>query len=256
MTYTRGNNLKTIVRLFLWAVVALCASTATQAQTLGPPPASEKHPVTDDYHGTKVVDPYRWLEDAKSPETRAWIDAQNRYTSSYLSQVSIRPQIVGQLTALERVEEYGLPVLRAGKYFFQKRLPGENQSSIYLRAGWKGVDRRLVDATQLSQDQNTSIAIDDVSKDGRLLVYSVRQGGSDDRSIQVLEVDKDQKLPDMLQAGRYFSVALSPTTRACTIRFLTPPARTSFIMRLVKPGKATKRSWAANIAAISSARSI
>src|ERR1700761_6793390 len=109
MTYTRRNNLTSIVRSLLWAAVALCASMATQSQTLGPPPASEKRPVTDDDHGTKVVDPYRWLEDAKSPETRAWIDAQNRYTAGYLSHVQIRPKIVEQLTALERVEEYGLP---------------------------------------------------------------------------------------------------------------------------------------------------
>src|ERR1700733_6359493 len=109
MAYTRGNNLTPTARLFLWAVVALCASKSTQSQTLGSPPASPKHPVTDDYHGTKIVDPYRWLEDAKSPETRAWIDAQNRYTSGYLAQVRIRPQIVEQLTTLERVEEYGLP---------------------------------------------------------------------------------------------------------------------------------------------------
>ena len=240
MTYTCGNNLTSRVRLFLCVVVALCASTATQSQTLGPPPASEKHPVTDDYHGTKVVDPYRWLEDAKSPETRAWIDAQNRYTSSYLSQVRIRPQIVEQLTALERVEEYGLPVLRGGKYFFRKRLPGENQSSIYLRAGWKGMDRRLVDATQLSQDQNTSIAIDDVSKDGRLLVYSVRQGGSDDRSILVLEVDKDQKLPDVLPAGRYFSVALSPDNKGLYYSLFNPTGTHVFYHAFGQAGQSDK----------------
>lgn len=240
MTYTRGNNLTSIVRLFLWTVVVLCASTVTQSQTLGPPPASEKRPVTDDYHGTNVVDPYRWLEDAKSPETRAWIDSQNRYTSSYLSQVRIRPQIAEQLTALERVEEYGLPVLRGGKYFFRKRLPGENQSSIYLRAGWKGMDRRLVDATQLSQDQNTSIAIDDVSKDGRLLVYSVRQGGSDDRSILVLEVDKDQKLPDVLPAGRYFSVALSPDNKGLYYSLFNPAGTHVFYHAFGQAGQSDK----------------
>jgi prolyl oligopeptidase len=210
MTFTRGKIFMPMIRLPRWALVVICASALGQSQTLPPPPASPTNPVTDDYHGIKIVDPYRWLEDAKSPQTRAWVNAQNQYTASYLSQVKIRPEIVKQLTSLERVEEYGLPVLRAGKYFFRKRLAGENQASIYLRAGWRGEDHRLVDATKLSQDQNTSIEIEDVSKDGRLLVYGVRQGGSDNRSIQILDVDKDEKLPDVLPAGRYFSVVLSP----------------------------------------------
>ena len=211
-----------------WVLAVLCATAFGQAQTLPPPPAAPTHPVTDDYHGTSVVDPYRWLEDAKSPQTRAWIDAQNQYTASYLSQVKIRPEIVERLNSLERVEEYGLPVLRAGKYFFPKRLAGENQASIYLRAGWKGEDRRLVDATKLSQDQNTSIAIDDVSKDGRLLVYSVREGGSDNRSIHVLDVDKDQKLPDVLPTGRYFSVVLSPDNKGLYYSLFNPAGTNVF----------------------------
>ncbi len=211
-----------------WVLAVLCATAFGQAQTLPPPPAAPTHPVTDDYHGTSIVDPYRWLEDAKSPQTRAWIDAQNQYTASYLSQVKIRPEIVERLNSLERVEEYGLPVLRAGKYFFPKRLAGENQASIYLRAGWKGEDRRLVDATKLSQDQNTSIAIDDVSKDGRLLVYSVREGGSDNRSIHVLDVDKDQKLPDVLPTGRYFSVVLSPDNKGLYYSLFNPAGTNVF----------------------------
>jgi prolyl oligopeptidase len=211
------------------ALVIFCATALGQSQTLPPPPASPTQPVTDNYHGTSIVDPYRWLENAKSPQTRTWIDAQNQYTSSYLSQVKIRPEIVEQLNALERVEEYGLPVLRAGKYFFPKRLAGENQSSIYLRAGSKGEDRRLVDPTKLSQDQNTSIEIEDVSKDGRLLVYSVREGGSDDKSIQVLDVDKDQKLPDVLPAGRYFDVALSPDSKALYYSLVKPAGSNIFL---------------------------
>jgi prolyl oligopeptidase len=200
MTFPRGKIL---------ALIVLCASVPGPSQTLSAPPATPMNPVTDDYHGTRIVDPYRWLEDAKSPQTRAWIDAQNQYTGSYLSEIKIRPEIVKQLTSLERVEEYGLPVLRSGRYFFTKRLAGENQASIYFRTGWKGEDRLLVDANKLSQDQNTSVEIEDVSKDGHLLVYGVRQGGSDDKSIRMLNVDKVEKLSDVLPAGRYFSVALS-----------------------------------------------
>ena len=172
--------------------------------TLPRPPASVALVVTDDYNGTKIDDAYRWLEDGKSPQTRAWIDTQNQYTNSFLSKIKIRPRIAEELTQLERIDEYSLPVLRSGTNFFTKRLAGENQASIYMRAGWTGEDRRLVDATKLSQDQNTSVEIDDVSKDGQLLVYGVRQGGLDEMSIHVLNVGKEQSLPDVLPVGRYF----------------------------------------------------
>ena len=133
--------------------------------TLPPPPPTAAHPVTDAYQGTQIKDPIRWLEDAKSPQTRAWIGEQNKYTQQYLSQLKNRPQIIQQLTELQRVDEYFPPALRGGKYFFEKRLAGENQASIYVREGWKGTDDRLIDAKKLSADQNTSVSIDDISRD-------------------------------------------------------------------------------------------
>lgn len=143
---------------------------------LPPPPATEMKPVTEDIHGTSLTDPYRWLEDGKSPESRAWIGEQMKYTEAYLSQVKIRPEIVSELTKLERVESYSIPIERGGNYFFKKRLADENQGSIYVRRGPHSQDIRLIDATKLSADQNTSIQINDISKDGTLLVYGTRSG--------------------------------------------------------------------------------
>ncbi|MGC2504348.1 MAG: prolyl oligopeptidase family serine peptidase, partial [Silvibacterium sp.] len=178
--------------------------------TLPPPPVAAVHSVTDDYFGTKIVDNYRWLEDAKSPETRAWIDEENKYTQQYLSQVKMLPEIRQGLTALERVDEYSMPTLRGGKYFFEKRLADENQASIYMRDGWTGEDQRLVDATKLSADQNTSVHIWDISEDGSLLVYGVQQGGADETSIHFLRVKDRSELPDTLPSARYFGASLSP----------------------------------------------
>lgn len=174
------------------------------------PPATEKHDVTDDYHGTTITDPYRWLEDQKSPATRAWIGEQNQYTDAYLEQVKQRPEIAAELTRLERVESYGMPLKRGDRYFFTKRLPEENQGSIYLRMGWDGTDERLVDATKLSVDQNTSVNLLNVTNDGSLLVYGVRQGGADEQEVHVLDVDKRQPLPDQLRSQRYMGVQVSP----------------------------------------------
>src|ERR1700758_1166148 len=102
---------------------------------LPPPPPTEAKPLTENIHGTALTDPYRWLEDAKSPATRAWIDEQMKYTEQYLSQVRNRPEIVNELTKLEHVESYSIPIERGGNYFFEKRLSNDNQGSIYVRRG-------------------------------------------------------------------------------------------------------------------------
>jgi prolyl oligopeptidase len=177
---------------------------------LPPPPPTESKTVTETVNGTSIVDPYRWLEDGKSPETRAWIAAQMKYTEQYLSQVKARPEIGKRITELLRAESYSIPLERQGNYFFTKRLPEENQGSIYLRHGLHGSDEKLVDALKLSADQNTSVHVNDVSKTGDLLVYGVREGGADEQVVRLLDVSKKQDLPDVLPRGRYNQISIAP----------------------------------------------
>jgi len=177
---------------------------------LPPPLPTKAEPVTETIHGTAVTDPYRWLEDSKSPATREWLNTQIKYTEDYLSQVKVRPEIKKRLTELVRVESYSLPIERGEKYYFKKRLPEENQGSIYVRTGLKGSDEKLVDATGLSADQNTSINIADISKDGNLLVYEVRVGGADEQSIHLLDLKTRKELVDVFPPARYGGVSLSP----------------------------------------------
>jgi prolyl oligopeptidase len=178
--------------------------------TLPPPPVTEAKPVTDNVSGHQITDPYRWLEDAKSPETRAFIDREMKYTEQYLDQVKNRPAIVQRLTELERVESYSNPYERNGVYFFTKRLPQENQASIYMRKGLHGEDVRLIDATKLSADQNTSVGINDISEDGSLLVYGVREGGADEEVVKLYDVNKHQELADTLPHARYNNISVAP----------------------------------------------
>jgi prolyl oligopeptidase len=178
--------------------------------TLPPPPPTEATPVTENIHGTAITDPYRWLEDQNSPETRGWINAQMKYTEEYLSQVKVRAQIESALGKLERVESFTVPSERGDRYFFKKRLADENQGSIYVRRGLQGEDQRLIDATKLSADQNTSVQINDISKDGKFLVYGTRSGGADEERVHILDVDSGKELPDTLPSARYFGVQLSP----------------------------------------------
>ncbi len=207
---------------------------------LPPPPPTESKPVTEDIHGTKITDPYRWLEDQKSPETRAWIDQQMKYTEKYLSQVKIRPEIVSDLTRLERVETYSIPIERNGMYFFKKRLADENQGSIYLRHGLHGPDERLVDATKLSADQNTSVQINDISRDGTLLVYGIRSGGADEESVRLLAIDKsdfarNKELADTLPTARYSGIQLSPDKQGLYYARFDPTGTLVFYHKLGSP---------------------
>jgi prolyl oligopeptidase len=174
------------------------------------PPPVEASPVTDEYAGTRVVDNYRWLEDGKSTPTRDFIEAQNAYTSRYLKQARLRPQAVDDLTDLENVSASGIPVQRGENYFFRKRLAGEQQFSIYMRVGWAGKDKRLIDPAQLSTDPDLSVRIEDVSRDGKLIAYSVQEGGSDDTSMHMFNVATGKTLEDELPVARYFGLTFAP----------------------------------------------
>jgi prolyl oligopeptidase len=178
--------------------------------TLPAAPSVEADPVTDNYFGTKIVDSYRWLEDAKSTETRAFIDAQNAYTSRYLKQARIRPQIVDDLDPLENISVTNAPMERAGNFFFSRRLAGEQQYSFYVRHGWTGKDERLIDPASMSRDPNTSVLLDDVTRDGNLVAYSLKQGGADETAIHFLEVKTRKTLEDELPAARYMGVTFAP----------------------------------------------
>ena len=209
---------------FGWGLVLLMAAgTGAAAQaihgregiSLPLPPAVEAAPVADDYFGTKIPDSYRWLEDARSPETRAFIDAQNAYTARYLKQARIRSQVADDLDELENVSEWRFPIERAGSYFFRKRLAGEQQFSIFVRRGWTGPggtakDERLIDPAQMGRDPNTSVRLEDVSRDGTLLAYAVQQGGADETSIHVFNVKTGKTMEDELPTARYFGVNFAP----------------------------------------------
>jgi len=210
--------------LVIWVAVGAAAVGQAihgrEGIVLPSPPAVEAIPVSDDYFGTRVVDSYRWLEDAKSPETRAYIDAQIAYTARYLKQAHIRSQAVDDLDALENVSQSRPPLQRGDSYFFRKRLAGEQQYSIYVRHGWSapngvnpkglGKDERLIDPAKLSRDPNTSVTLEDVSRDGALVAYAVQQGGADETAIHVFDVKAGKVLEDELPAARYFSVSFAP----------------------------------------------
>jgi prolyl oligopeptidase len=201
--------------LVLWMGVGAWAQSihGRDGITLPPPPEVEKTPVVDNYFGTKITDDYRWLEDAKSPETRAFIDAENTYTSRYFKQARIRSSVVDDLDPLENVTETSSPAQRGDNYFFYRRVAGEQQFSVYVRHGWTGKDERILDPATLSRDVNTSVYMNDISRDGSLVAYSVKQGGADETAIRIFDVKARKTLEDELPSGLYWSVNFTPDAK-------------------------------------------
>jgi prolyl oligopeptidase len=180
---------------------------------LGPPPAVAVKPVTDDVGGHEITDSYRWLEDQKAPDTRAFIQAEQQYTDTYFAQIKpLRDRLVKRLTEMQRVDSVSEPMERHGLLFYTKRLAAENQASIYFRHGLDGPEVKLVDAATLSADGNASVSIADVSSDGKLLVYGERHGGADEETVHLLDVETKQTLTDDLPLARYMGVSLSGRT--------------------------------------------
>ena len=174
------------------------------------PPKSMTQPVTDDYHGVKVVDPYRWLEDQQSPATRAWIDAQNRYTRSLLDAWPERDQLKRRMAELLKIDSIDVPTERNGRLFFLKRRADQDQAVLYVRKGLAGADEVLVDPNPLSPDHTVSVSLNAVSDDGVLVAYNLRQGGEDETTVHFLDVDKHTELADVLPKAVYFDTPIKP----------------------------------------------
>jgi prolyl oligopeptidase len=162
-------------------------------------PTTRKSTQTDDYHGVKIADPYRWLEDDNSPETTAWVAAQNKVTFRYFESIPWRLLLRERLRSLINYPKYGTPT-RRGEYYFSSKNDGlQNQSVWYIQKGLDGAPALLLDPNKLSSDGTTVLGSMGISRDGRYLSYGVSRGGSDWQEAHVMEIATRQVLPDKLQ---------------------------------------------------------
>jgi prolyl oligopeptidase len=198
-----------LTHLALAALLALLALPLL-ADTAKAPPRTRTDNVKEVLHGVEVIDPYRWLEDQNSPETRAWIKAQNEYTDAVLGPLPGREPLRRRLTELLKIDSIGMPIACRGRSFFAKRLAHQDLAVITLREGLTGKDEVLIDPHALSKDHTVSVSLLDVTDDGKLLAYAVRQGGEDEITVRLFDVDARKDLPDHLPRARYFGVSLKP----------------------------------------------
>jgi prolyl oligopeptidase len=189
---------------------------ATQALAAPMLPMKLQYPDTprsdhsDEYHGVRIADPYRWLEELDSPETRAWIEAQNRLTFSYLAQNPSRPQLRRRLQELWNFERFTLPVKRGGRYFYTRNDGLQNQNALFVQEGLDGQPRLLLDPNTFSTDGTVALANWVPSEDGNLLTFGLAHAGSDWQEWRVLEVDSGRQLADELKWIKFSRVSWTP----------------------------------------------
>ena len=174
------------------------------------PPYSPIEAVTEILHGVSVTDPYRWLEDQESPRTREWLAAQALYARSYLDAIPDRDRIRERVRELLDVETYDSVQKIGNRYFFRKRLPGQEQPCIFFREGPDGEDQLLIDPVERGSGKYTAAKPLRVSPDGRLLLYEVKHGGERTGTFELIDVQSRKALPDVLPRGylRGFAFAL------------------------------------------------
>ncbi len=162
-------------------------------------PNARKADQVDDYHGTKVADPYRWLEDPDSAETRAWIEAENKLTFSFLEKIPERAKIEERLTKLWNYEKYGPPFKEGGRYFYFKNDGLQNQNVLYTIKSLNDNPRALFDPNTLSKDGTVALSGWAVSHDGKHLAYGLSASGSDWMEWKVREIETGKDLSDQLK---------------------------------------------------------
>lgn len=170
-------------------------------------PESRRGSVVDDYHGTPIADPYRWLEDSNSPETRAWIERQNELTFSYLEEIPARDRVKERLTELWDYQRYSVPFERGGRYFYRRNDGLQDQSVLYWQPSLDAEPRLLLDPNRLSADGTVSLATVSISEDGEYLAWGTSEGGSDWREFRVREVATGRDLADHLQLIKFSGAA-------------------------------------------------
>ena len=196
-------------------------------------PETRRDDTVDDYHGRAIADPYRWMEDLDSRDVRRWIDEQNAITERYLQTLPLRAHFRDRITALWDYPKVSVPVVEAGRLFYQRNTGLQKQAAIYVRE--PGRDPVVVlDPNTLSPDGSTALMAFAPSPDARLLAYTLAQGGADWQTVHVLDLEGRRDLGDRVRWMRFSELAWTHDSKGFFYsRFPEPP-----------PGKALEAALA------------
>src|SRR5579871_2433168 len=210
MTGVRGLIVLSLLSSFLSSsfLLALAADDSQKtAHVPDNPPVADPKPVIDMYHGTKVLDRYRWLEKSDSPEVQKWVEQENAYTRALLDPLLSRDAIHKRLTELLTIGSVTPPVIAGHHYFYTRRDGTQNQPVLYVRDELNGPDRVLVDANALAADGTVSLDWFHPSDNGKYVAYGLSQFGSEMSTLHVIETKTGEILEDTIERTRACSVA-------------------------------------------------
>jgi prolyl oligopeptidase len=191
------------------STMAFAADPNTAPTTKIQYPKPKKVDQVDDYHGTKVADPYRWLEDPDSADTRQWVQDENKITFGYLEKIPARQQIKDRMTKLMNYERFSVPFHESGHYFYSKNNGLQNQNVWFWTASLTGEPKVLLDPNGLSKDGTVAVSGMAVSHDGKLLAYSISGAGSDWQEWHVRDVESGNDLNDILKWVKFSGASWS-----------------------------------------------
>jgi prolyl oligopeptidase len=189
------------------AAYLLLMTTATLSAEVLTYPVTRKEDVVDVHHGVKTADPYRWLEDDNSEETKAWVKAQNEVTFSYLEKLPRRQEIKTRLQKLWNYERMGQPFEHGGRWFFTHNSGLQNQAVLMTAESLEGEAKVLLDPNAMSKDGTTSLSDYAPTEDGKLIAYGVSEAGSDWTTIRVRDIATGRDLDDVVKWVKFSGVS-------------------------------------------------
>jgi prolyl oligopeptidase len=216
----------------LW-IFGVCLVTAGMLLWLAPNaraqeplryPAAPRGPAVDDFHGVRVADPYRWLEDLDSPATHAWVAAQAQLTASYLAAIPGRERLRLRLTALYDFEKVGIPFKEDGRYFYTSNSGRQEQSVLYVTSELSARGSLALDPNLLPAANHPVVVGYLASRDARLMAYGVSQGGSDWTDWHLRDLATGQDLPDVLRFTKYYRPVFTPDGKGLYYSAFPAPA--------------------------------
>ncbi len=198
------------------ALLSILLGVQAHAQTS--PPAAPERPVTDDYFGAQVADPYRWMEENNSAEAAAWMKAQDDYTRSVIGRIPGREALLDRVTSLSEAGTLVYQVTQAGdRYFYMKQAPGDDNGKLYTRQSLRGKERLLVDPTKkTAAGAHFSIDYFVPSRDGRFVAYGISPGGSEESVLHVLESATSKDQGESIDRANFGVVSWRPDGRSFT----------------------------------------
>jgi prolyl oligopeptidase len=200
-------GVRLVIALSSLFLAAAAVYAGDDSKSSSAPPPTEAKPVIDIFHGTKVLDNYRWLENGSSPETQKWVEQQMSYTRGTLDRLAGRDALHKRLTELLSIGSVTQPVIAGRHYFYTRREGMQNQPLLYVREGLNGPDRALVDANQLAADGTIALDWFQPSENGKYVAYGTSPSGSEMSTLHIIETKTGTVLPDTIERTRAASIA-------------------------------------------------